>query len=141
MGLTIDGTKGGFLIGQPHSNDGIPVLTKFSDGYRLTSEFEGQEYLLNPGATQEFRNHLDSINQFDLDKLTISKPKEDITNVTILNCKTDSPHFKSKMLLLDARGSQYVINRYSTWKNYKKLEEMNNAVGWRFKGKLFDFEP
>ena len=112
QGLTVDGTKGGLLLGHPHTNDGIPVLMRYSDGYRLIAEFEGEEYFLNPGATQHFEKDLVKLNNADEDKLLDIQP--DLSNITTINCFTDSELFKSKFILVDARGSQYIINKYST---------------------------
>lgn len=142
QGLTVDGTKGGLLLGQPHSNDGIPVLMRYSDGYRLIAEFEGDEYFLNPGATQYFEKDLIVLNDSDKDELLNLTLQSDLSKVTTINCFTDSEFFKSKFILTDARGSQYIINKHSTKRHLHRLEEMNKKVGWEFKGNPFDWvEP
>lgn len=139
LGLTIDGTKGGLLLGQPHSNGGIKFLMRYADGYRLMGEFEGQEYLLNPGATQCYRDNLKQLNQYNKDILLgLSEPTE-FDGITIIDCRTNDKLFKSKIVLLDARSSQYIINKYSTRRHLKTLEELNSSIGWSFKGNLISW--
>ncbi len=140
MGLAIDGTKGGLLLGHPHSNGGIPVLIKYADGYRLMAEFEGQEYFLNPGASNNFTNKLFEINQSKTDKLLGLKQPTDLSGITVIDCFTDSDVYISKFLLIDARGSQFIVNKYSTWKNLRTLEELNNEVLFNFNGDLHKWE-
>jgi hypothetical protein len=140
QGLTVDGTGGGFLLGEPHSNNGIPVLVKYLDGYRFMAEFEGQEYLLNPGATGQFIDRLYKINNPEQDeKLNLQEP-DNFEGITTIDCRIINLKCKSKLLLLDARGSQFVINKYSTWKNISLLEEMNRVVSWKFLGAPFKWE-
>ena len=136
MGLAIDGTKGGLLLGHPHSNGGIPVLIKYAEGYRLMAEFEGQEYLLNPGVSKDLTDKLRLINKHDSDIQLGLKQPTDLSGITTIDCFTDSDIYTSKFLLIDSRGKQFLINKYSTWRHLKTLEDINNSVSWNFKGDL-----
>lgn len=140
LGLTADGTKGGLLLGQSHADGGINILIKYSDGYRLMANVEGQEYFLNPGATGHFSGRLHDINNHDTDKLLGLRQPSDLTGVTTIDCFSDDTFFKSKFLLIDARGEHFIVNKYSTWRHLDTLEEMNRAVGWRYLGTPFKWE-
>jgi hypothetical protein len=133
-GLTADGTKGGLLLGQSHVDGGINVLIKYADGYRLMANVEGQEYFLNPGATEQFSGKLHDINKHNTDKFLGLKPPSDITGITTIDCFSDDTFLKSKFLLIDARGEHFIVNKYSTWRHLDTLEEINRKVGWRYLG-------
>jgi len=132
LGLTVEGTGGGLLLGQPHSNDGIPVLVKYAEGYRYEAEFEGQEYFLNPAATKIHFDKLHQINQSATDKLLGLEQPSDLSGITVLDCNSPDSTYKSKFLLMDARSTQYVINKHSTWRHLQTLEELNAPVKWKF---------
>lgn len=119
---------------------GIPVLTKYSDGYRLMAEFEGHEYFLNPGATKVFSDKLEELNNSAIDRHIFTTAPKKYENVTIIDCQTDDTYFRSKFLLMEARGAQFVINKHSTWQHLEEFEKLNLEVGWRFLGEPFDFE-
>jgi hypothetical protein len=141
MGLTADGTKGGLLLGPSHADGGINVLIKYAEGYRVMANFEGQEYLLNPGASQHFSGRLHDLNQHDIDLLLRPEQPSDLTGITTIDCFTDNTHFlKSKFLLIDARGDHFIINKYSTWRHLYTFEQLNKAVGFRYWGTPLKWE-
>jgi hypothetical protein len=66
LNFLIDGSRGGMLVGNYHSNGGIPVLKKCDDAemYEVSSVFEGWEYLLCPIAME---NHIEYLTQINLE--------------------------------------------------------------------------
>ena len=137
--LTIDGTKGGLLLGPSHKDGGITLLLKYKDGYRTVAELEGLEYVLNPIATIKNLSELKKINEYDFDNkiLSLSVPQD--LALTKLDCFTQNKKFKSKFLLADARGGQFVINKYSTHLNLQQLEYLNFDTGLELYGELVDY--
>ena len=125
LGLTVDGTKGGLLLGNLHADDGIQMLFKHSDGYRLRGEVEGGEYFINSEAAKLFDRELKYINNIERDEPIFSAKKVDLNCITILDCRVDNETFKSKFLLVDKFDFWFIINIYSTIGHLYRLENIN----------------
>jgi hypothetical protein len=140
LGLTVDGTKGGLLLGNLHKDDGIQMLFKHSDGYRLKGEVEGGEYLVNSEAAKLFNWELKYINNIERDEPIFSKRKVDLNNITILDCRIGNETFKSKLLLVDKFDFWCIINMYSTIGHLYRLENINYNFEKLFEKEEFDRE-
>lgn len=129
--FVVDGDSGGYLLGPPHELGGIKVLHKYSNGYKLAAEFEGGEYLLNPGASKLCLEELRSINNWQRDKVVkLSFPPA--AAITTLNCFRGN---NSKFLILDTRAPNFfIVNKYSSAIFYKRLEELNSKYKFEFWG-------
>jgi hypothetical protein len=126
LGLTVNGTKGGLLLGQSHENGGIPVLIKIAEGYKYYAEFEGDEYLINTQCYNTHADRLKLLNQPHSDKYFDFYKSLDLANITTINCKSDSYLTKSKFLLLDSNSKYFVVNKYSTLRHSDLLERLNS---------------
>jgi hypothetical protein len=138
-GIAIDGTGGGLLSGNLHCDGGIKVLNRYADGYRLMLEVEGGEYILNSGATVKYNSQFESINNADRDKPYGLVNLNGLQDITILNCFLNHEIFTSKFLLFDARGGHLIINKFSTNRYLKELEQMNRNIKYKFISEPFEW--
>ena len=139
LGLTVDGAKGGLLLGNLHKDDGIQMLIKHSDGYRLRAEVEGGEYCVNSDAVNLFKNELAYINNIERDEPLFVNRNLNLNNITILDCRVNNETFKSKFLLIDKRD-WFIINMYSTIGHLYRLENINTNYKNLFEKEEFDRE-
>lgn len=60
----VDGTFGGLILGNYHSDGGIKVIRQYKkeELYEIIAEFEGWEYIMNPLATNKEREYLTILN-------------------------------------------------------------------------------
>jgi hypothetical protein len=140
LGLTVDGTKGGLLLGNSHENGGIQMLFKYSDGYRLRGEVEGKEYLVNSEASKLFASELRYISNIKRDEPIFMNREVDLTNITIIDCRVNNVTFSSKFLLVDEHDSWHIINMYSTIGHLHRLENINRNYIKLFEKEKFDRE-
>lgn len=126
-GGIVDATKGGLLLGNSHTEDGIKMIRENSDGeYEVIGEVEGWEYMLSPFATEKYRSELVAINdEMKGCKDTFLEYEID-ESVSILDLTPIFPNIPmtGKLLLL-GKYSQFVINKYSTKKYLLELDQMN----------------
>ncbi|WP_119789401.1 hypothetical protein [Flavobacterium anhuiense] len=132
LNVAIDGSHGGMLLGNYHSNGGIPVLKKCDDAemYQFSAEFEGWEYLLCAKAVENNIEYLTKINlEFNgaIDGFDEYRFPE---NVTKINTFLDSENtlLNSKFLILGV-GNFFIVNKFSTKKYIKELDVLNKKYG------------
>ena len=138
-GLAIDGIEGGLLLGNDHKYDGIPMLMKFKDGYRIIGEVEGGEYLINPASTIKFNEELLDINNFERDLGFNNDQKITLDKIRYIDCRLENNLYDSKFLLLDARATFTIINKHSTLKHLIRLDKMNKAYKIELTDDLVEF--
>ena len=140
-GIAIDSIKGGFILGNAHEDEGIPVLRRYKDGYRLMAEFEGEEFLLNPASTKMFMKDFERLNNFERDE-KLNFPKiENFENLRILDCRLKHNLYSSKFLLTDTRCEYAVFNKHSTKRYIKELDEMNKKYSGKLWGEPETYDP
>lgn len=119
----LDGIHGGYIIGRSHAEGGVKVLTSDNDAfYTGEYEFEGGEYLVNPWATEKFRNRLEEINQYKGPMIEV-KEKDIKCLKKVLSIK----HEYSMILI--ANFPQFIINKYATSKYLSELDDINSYYG------------
>lgn len=138
LGLTIDGTKGGFLLGKLHEDGGIQMLFKYTDGYRLRGEVEGGEYLINSEASNLFMSELKNINNIERDEPIYFGREIDLTNITKIDCRVNNDKFSSKFLLVDEHNHWCIVNIYSTIRYINRLENINTNYNKLFENEEFE---
>lgn len=84
--LAIDGSNGGLIIGPLHEEGGIQVFWHSKNGYEHCAEFEGWEYLLNPGVSIYYKNTFEEINNHDRDKTDSFQEYGVSPSVRLLDC-------------------------------------------------------
>jgi len=130
--LIVESIEGGLLLGPSHDEGGIKVFAPIIGGYQHIAEFEGWEFLLNPGASIYYPKTFHEINNYERDKANPFEFYDIPSNVKILDCRVN-PTIKAttgitcKLLLM--RGtSQKIINKYSTKFYLGKLNDMNRGI-------------
>lgn len=132
-GTAVDGNGGGLLLGRWHSEGGVPVLmNSVGGGYELKAEFEGYEYILNPGVLTCFREECEAINQPALDKQPVFEVYTPAVDITLLDVRTVNHPAGTKYLILDGSTSFFIVNRHSTKLRLELelLEKMNRLVSY-----------
>ncbi len=128
-GMLVNGNSGGLLVGRAHSQGGVPVVRSRPDGsYEVWAEFEGYEYIINPGALVCFQKECEAANQHETDKrywFTEYTPEPDIT---IIDVRAINHPAETKYLLLDDGPAFFIVNKFSTETRQHILEQMNRAV-------------
>lgn len=118
----LDGIHGGFIVGKSHSEGGIKVLTNEGDSfYTGECEFEGGEYLMNPWATELYKERLMEINAYkgELVELRI----EDIEKL----CKT-LPVTHDYSMILISNYPQMIINKVAASFYLQELDDLNTST-------------
>ena len=124
----VNGTVGGLILGNSHSDGGIKVIRPYnSEGiYEVIAEFEGWEYILSPLATSEEKEYLTKINsEYSGTKKPFSEFKIP-EGITILDTNPMIENIKesNKLILLNGQ-EQFIINKHSTKKYLIELENIN----------------
>jgi len=119
--IVANGTKGGLVIGNLHSEGGIHLFHPISDDrLRYLGEMEGWEYLTSPLKKQELRDEFIRINEETKNqgrhiKTEFKIPKNcgviDVTGIEV-----------PFIIILD---QHFIINRFATKKRIKELIELD----------------
>jgi hypothetical protein len=124
----VDGTRGGLILGNLHSEGGIKVIRQYQNEelYEVIAEFEGWEYILNPYATYKECELLTKINSEFVGFKETFREYEIPTDIDILDTRATSGEGKdlNKLILL-GEYSQFIINKHSTKKHLHLLNELN----------------
>ncbi|MFI0431218.1 hypothetical protein [Mariniflexile sp. HMF6888] len=124
----IDGTPGGLILGNSHSDGGIKVIRQYQkeELYEVIAEFEGWEYILNPLATTKEIDYLTKLNSEFAGKKDEFIEYDIPNGINIINTKPLFENIKetNKLILLD-QWSQFIINKHSTKKYLIELDELN----------------
>jgi hypothetical protein len=124
----VDGTFGGLILGNPHSDGGIKVIRQYKDEefYEVIAEFEGWEYILNPLATTKEMEYLTKLNS-ECDETSELFTEFEIPNgIEIIDTRPIFENIKetNKFILL-SEWSQFIINKHSTKKYLTELDNLN----------------
>lgn len=133
-GWIIDGRNGGLIVGRSHDDGHIVMIGRDENTgeYRLIGLVEGQEFVLNRGATAE---HYERLEQINSDKSPCNASIETTTASRLLHTAA-SPH--DRFLLIDY-GQQYIVNIQATRRHFTELETLNNQYHIH-SGQVFDDE-
>lgn len=123
-----DGTLGGLILGNSHSDGGIKVIRQYKNEelYEVFAELEGYEYLLNPFITTKEMEYLKKLNM-EFDNTNEKFVEYDIPiGIGIIDTKSNLDNIKetNKYILLDERA-QWIINKHSTKKYLIELDNLN----------------
>ena len=115
--LIVEGVEGGLILGNFHSEGGIPVIqNSHGNEYEIIAEVEGYEYLMNPFLTSEELNIVDNINKAystrDIDRYSVP------SHIKLINAQENA-------VILMGTGAQFIINQYATLKNLQFLDDLN----------------
>ena len=137
-GLAIDARQGGLLIGPAHGIEneaGIKMLFDCGYGYQLQGEAEGYEYIFNVATGYLIRNLFDTWNNYDEDYTADFQEYMPPAGTKIINTILPSNSlYLAKFILAESRGVQKIINKYSTKKHLKIMDEANQ----KFRGEYND---
>lgn len=115
--LIVEGVQGGLILGNFHSEGGIPVIqNRHVNEYEIIAEVEGCEYFMNPFLTREELNEVENINKMhgtqEINRYSVP------SNIKLINAQGNA-------VILLGKGSQFVVNKYATFKNLEFLDELN----------------
>lgn len=115
--LIVEGVDGGLILGNFHSEGGIPVIRNSHENeYEIIAEVEGYEYFMNPFLTHEELNIVENINKMhhtqEINRYSVP------SNIKLINAQGDA-------VILLGEGSQFIVNKYATFKNLEFLDELN----------------
>lgn len=121
----LDVRQGGLVLGRDTDDDDIPVFSSPVEGiFQLTGMMQGWEFVMNSQAFAKNERRVHEIND-DKDveayKPTMTVEVTDATRIY----NTNALHAEMHVLMGNA---QFVVNRLSTQKHYKELEQLNNSV-------------
>lgn len=139
--LAIDGTNGGLLLGPSHDHGGIKVIERYSYGYILVAEYEGFEYMFNPGASDLYDHYYELYNDYEGDKTEffeeyVPNDKIRVIDTSLKNNKILS----SKLLILDARGRYILFNKHSSKIHLETLNDANLKSTYQFLVPLLNYK-
>lgn len=124
----VDGTLGGLILGNSHSDGGIKVICQYKkeELYEVIAEFEGWEYILNPLATTKEMEYLKKINSEYMNTKEEFIEYEIPNGIEIIDTKPIFENMKetNKLILLN-EWSQFIINKHSTKKYLGELNYLN----------------
>lgn len=119
-GQVIDAMFGGLIIGRSHSQGNI-YLVKYENGLYITfGNMEGGEYVLSQKTYQKYKAEIIEINNDeDTDKQFL--------NQIPIGCKMhiDTRRMDEDNYLWFDEHGMFIINKYSTYKHFDRLQEMN----------------
>ena len=124
----VDGTLGGLILGNTHSDGGIKVIRQYrsEELYEVIAEFEGWEYILNPLATTKEMEYLTKLNSEFVNTKEEFIEYEIPNGIEIIDTKPIFENIKetNKLILLN-EWSQFIINKHSTKKYLTELNSLN----------------
>jgi hypothetical protein len=129
----IDAKQGGLLIGPPHDkyertymNAGIKFLFEVEHGFELHGEVEGFEYIVNRESADVYRNLLSEIQTPELyNYYEFTEYEFDKSIMTVDATTPDEKLYHSKFIILDTRGGFHIIDKCSTKKHLKTIDNIN----------------
>lgn len=119
-GMITEVIKGGLVLGDRHSEEGIKIMQITGDTVYCVGEMEGGEYIINCFATEE---HLDRIIQINDDN---SGEVEDIPQDIVRGIR--HYHIPSGHWVIKSALNQAIINRSATKKYLEELNEINEST-------------
>ena len=122
LGLIYDGSKGGLVLGKSHKEGGVHFLQQCAEErLRYIGEMEGWEYLTLPIRDENIGQQFENIN-----RLTPHLSAEIQTDFEIpKSCKVIDTRETDVPILLVSGVSQFVINRFATKKEIRKIIELD----------------
>ncbi len=124
----IDGTSGGLILGNYHSEGGIKVIRQCLDEklYDIVAEFESWEYILSPMATTKNLEYIKRLNsEFKGETLKFIEYEIPET-VNILDTRPMFENDKNtNKLIIIGEYPQFIVNKYSTKKYLNELNKIN----------------
>lgn len=127
VGAIVYGSNGGLLLGNYHSEGGIKVIRKYDENlYEFVAELEGWEYIMCAEATYYDVEYLKKINN-EFDGSSTGFVEYEIPNsITVIDTTPFIENIKeTNKIVLFGEFSHFIINKYSTKKYLKELEEIN----------------
>jgi hypothetical protein len=126
-GAIINGSNGGLLLGNSHSEGGVKVIKKLDDKlYEVVAELEGWEYIICAEGTYRDEEYLATINgEFDgtSENFTEYEIPRSITKIDTRLLLEDFSEI-SKILIF-GEYAHFIINKNSTKKYLKELDALN----------------
>jgi hypothetical protein len=118
-GFALDARLGGFVVGQPHEEGGIKCFIEHENGFELTAQIEGGEYILNGGCVSEFENQITALN-------AMYDPEENAEyTLPISEYSTVYNTRGTQEKILWVSGGGFIMNKYATRKYFQIIEKMN----------------
>jgi hypothetical protein len=132
----IDAKQGGLLIGPFHDkygrtymNSGIKFLFEFEHGFEIYGEVEGFEYIVNRESASIYQDLLQNICTPELyNQKEFTGYEFDSSIMTIDATTPDKNLYHSKFIILDVAGGFYIIDKCSTKKHLKTIDNMNRML-------------
>ena len=124
----VDGTLGGLILGNTHSDGGIKVIRQYRSEklYEVIAKFEGWEYILNPLATTKEMEYLTKLNSEFVNTKEEFIEYEIPNGIEIIDTKPIFDNIKeTNKLILLSEWSQFIINKHSTKKYLTELNNLN----------------
>lgn len=128
LGVIINGSGGGLLLGNSHSEGGIKVIRRYDDNlYEVVAELEGWEYIICAEGTYRDEEFLKTINgEFDgrSDNFTEYKIPD---NITVIDTRPSVENYYAiNKILIFGEYAHFIINKNSTKKYLKELDVLNS---------------
>lgn len=125
----VDGSFGGLILGNSHSDGGIYVIRQHQTEpiFEIIAEFEGYEYLMHPGATADHLDYLTKINGEFTNVETLPFEYYDVpANINVLDTWPIMKNIKetNKIIIL-GDYQQFIVNRHSSKKYLIELDNLN----------------
>jgi hypothetical protein len=125
LGLVLNGTEGGLVLGNSHLKGGIHLLQQHNENvFKYVGEMEGWEYLTHFKTAAKYRNEFAEIN-----KRTKPISKHIKTTFKIPEtCKVIDTTEKEIAFILVSNYNQFIINRFATKKHIKEIIELDKNI-------------
>jgi len=124
----IDAKQGGILLGPSHDEGGICFLQECHGGFKVYGEVEGYEFIINRRSNESNCTKLELINNIDRDFFDDFKPYTFSKAILTINAASPDPDkYKCKYIILDFKGGESVINKYSTKKYLEEINKINKS--------------
>jgi hypothetical protein len=125
-----------WLIGPPHDkygrtymNAGIKFLFELEHGFELHGEVEGFEYIVSRESASIYRNLLSEIQTPELyNRNAFTEYEFDKSIMTIDATTPDEKLYHSKFIILDTMGGFAIIDKCSTKKHLKIIDNINRML-------------
>lgn len=127
-GGIVNGSVGGLLLGNYHSDGGIKVIREIeSKIYEVIAELEGWEYIICPQAAHFHEEYITTINdEFNGDSegfIEYDIPE----HISIIDTRPMFENYKeTNKILIFNEHRHYIVNKNSTKKYLKELNDLNN---------------
>ena len=124
LGLAINGTRGGLVMGNSHIEDGIHFFVRYDDKYLLKGNMEGFEFILNCVAAEYWAKITPLFHNFQ--EYVYDDFKEYVPNEEIL--LIDTRKLENPKYIFFEYGNFEIINRGSTKDFLGTLDELNKSI-------------